>query len=78
MKDCGDHTVDIRLYLDNELTGPGLEYFLAHLKECVACRERLSTEEDLTSRLHRLRPLYSASDALRARVMSAVPRVSVS
>jgi Putative zinc-finger len=53
MKDPGDHSVNIRLYLDNELTGPDLENFLAHLKKCVACRRRLSAEEELTSlRLH--------------------------
>jgi hypothetical protein len=72
MKDCGDHSVNIRLHLNNELTGPALENFLAHLKKCVTCRERLSAEWELTSLLHGLRPLHSASDALRSRVISAL------
>ena len=72
MKDCGDRSVNIRLHLNNELRGPALENFLAHLKECVTCRERLSAEGKLTSLLHGLRPLYSASDALRSRVISAL------
>jgi anti-sigma factor RsiW len=70
MKDCGgDYDATIQLYLDKELTGPDLEEFRAHLEECESCRAELVSVEELSRLLHRSRPLYSASDALRDRVM---------
>jgi mycothiol system anti-sigma-R factor len=71
MKDCYDYSATIQLYLDRELSGQDLEDFRAHLEECEACRTELEAEERLSSLLHRSRPLYSAPDALRARVMRA-------
>lgn len=70
MKDCGgDYGATIELYLDKELIGPDLEEFRAHLEACAACRAELEVREELFRLLHRSRPLYSAPDALRARVM---------
>jgi anti-sigma factor RsiW len=70
MKDCGgDYGATIELYLDKELIGPDLEEFRAHLETCAACRAELEMREELFRLLHRSRPLYSAPDALRARVM---------
>src|SRR5882672_10806916 len=70
MKDCGgDYGATIELYLDKELSGPDLEEFRAHLEECEACRAELAAAEELSRLLHRSRPLYSAPDALRDRVM---------
>jgi mycothiol system anti-sigma-R factor len=70
MKDCGgDYSATIELYLDKELSGPDLEEFRAHLEECEACRAKLEEGEELSRLLHRSRPLYSAPDALRDRVM---------
>jgi mycothiol system anti-sigma-R factor len=69
MKGCDDYSATIQIYLDSELSGPDLEDFRAHLKECEACRMELEAEERLSVLLHRSRPLYSAPDALRARVM---------
>jgi mycothiol system anti-sigma-R factor len=70
MRECGaDYGATIELYLDKELSGPDLEEFRAHLKECEACRAELAAAEELSSLLHRSRPLYSAPDALRDRVM---------
>jgi anti-sigma factor RsiW len=70
MKDCGeDYGATIELYLDRELIGPDLEEFRAHLEACAACRAELEVREELFRLLHRSRPLYSAPDALRARVM---------
>jgi mycothiol system anti-sigma-R factor len=71
MKDCYDYSATIQLYLDRELSGQDLEDFRAHLEECEACRTELEAEERLSCLLHRSRPLYSAPDALRARVMQA-------
>jgi anti-sigma factor RsiW len=70
MKDCGrDYGATIELYLDKELIGPDLEEFRAHLEACAACRVELEMREELSRILHRSRPLYSAPDALRDRVM---------
>jgi mycothiol system anti-sigma-R factor len=71
MKGCGDYSATIQLYLDQELSGEDLEDFRAHLGECEACRVELETQERLSALLHRSRPLYSAPDTLRARVMQA-------
>jgi mycothiol system anti-sigma-R factor len=69
MKDCGDYGANIELYLDKELSGRELEAFRAHLEECEVCRAELKVEEELSGLLHRSRPLYSAPEALRARVL---------
>ena len=69
MKGCDDYGATIQLYLDRELCGPDLDDFRAHLKKCEACRKEFEAEERLSVVLHRSRPLYSAPDALRARVM---------
>lgn len=73
MKDCGDYRTTIHIYLDNELWGQDLAEFHAHLseEECQACQTELEAEEMLSALLHRTRPLYSAPDALRERVMQA-------
>ena len=70
MKDCGgDYGSTIELYLDKELIGTDLEEFRAHLEACAACRVELEVREELSRLLHQSRPLYSAPDALRDRVM---------
>jgi len=70
MKDCGgDYVATIELYLDKELIGPDLEEFRAHLEACAACQVELEVREELFRLLHRSRPLYSAPEALRNRVM---------
>jgi len=71
MKSCDEYGANIQLYLDKELSGQELEEFRAHLATCASCREELATEEELSSLLYRSRPLYSASDELRARVRQA-------
>jgi mycothiol system anti-sigma-R factor len=71
MKGCDCYGMNIQLYLDKDLTGQDLEEFHAHLEECPACRMELEAEEKLSGLLHRSRPLYSAPDALRKRVILA-------
>jgi mycothiol system anti-sigma-R factor len=71
MKGCGDYSATIQLYLDQELSGDDLEDFRAHLEDCEACRVELEAQERLSALLHRSRPLYTAPDTLRARVMQA-------
>ncbi len=70
MKDCsGDYDSTIQLYLDGEMSGADLEVFEAHLKDCGACLTQLEALEGLSRLLHRSRPLYSAPDALRDRIL---------
>jgi mycothiol system anti-sigma-R factor len=69
MKGCDDYSATIQIYLDWELSGQDLEDFPPHLEQCEACRTEFEAEERLSALLHRSRPLYSAPDALRARVM---------
>jgi mycothiol system anti-sigma-R factor len=76
MKGCDDYSETIQLYLDRELSGRDLEDFQAHLKECEACRGELEAQESLSVLLRRSRPLYSAPDALRARVMETAESFS--
>jgi mycothiol system anti-sigma-R factor len=71
MKGCYDYSATIQIYLDWELSGQDFEDFPAHLEQCEACRTELEAEERLSALMHRSRPLYSAPDALRARVMQA-------
>ena len=74
MKGCDECSATLQLYLDRELNGQDLEDFRAHLEECEACRVELEAEENLSALLHRSRPLYSAPDGLRARVMQIAER----
>lgn len=71
MKGCEDYSATIHTGFDKELSGPDLEDFLAHLKGCETCRNELEAEESLSSLLQRSRPLYSAPDALRDRIIQA-------
>ena len=71
MKGCDYYGMNIQLYLDKVLIGQDLEEFHAHLEECPTCRTELEAEEALSGLLHRSRPLYSAPDALRRRILQA-------
>ena len=74
MNECGDHTVDVMLYLDDELSDEKLMEFLAHLKICAHCRASLDEQLALSATLHRSRPLYSAPPKLRARVAASLAK----
>jgi anti-sigma factor RsiW len=66
-----EHSHNVSLYLDNELRDQELEDFRAHLADCADCKSQLEEEQALTDLLHRSRPLYRASEELRARVIAA-------
>jgi anti-sigma factor RsiW len=75
MTDCEeDNTVDLMLYLDDELSGGKLMEFLAHLKICARCRASLEEQLALSATLHQFRPLYSAPPKLRARVLASLAK----
>ena len=68
MNSCHECGAKILLYLDKALTGQELEEFRRHLDSCSNCREYVEAEKALSHVLYRVRPLYSAPDALRRRV----------
>jgi mycothiol system anti-sigma-R factor len=70
MSACEERSHDVLLYLDNELRGQELESFRAHLSGCGACRAQLEEEQEFSDLLYRSRPLYTAPDELRARVIA--------
>jgi mycothiol system anti-sigma-R factor len=72
MKDCGDYRENIRRYIDKELCPQELVQFRTHLAECAVCRQEVEAEEELSCLLARSRPLYSAPDSLRNRVLRAI------
>jgi anti-sigma factor RsiW len=72
MSACEKHTVDLMLYLDDELVDGKLMEFLAHLKICADCRASLEEQLALSAVLRRSRPLYSAPPKLRARVAASL------
>ena len=72
MNSCDEYAIKILRHLDEDLEGQELEHFLSHLDSCARCREQLGAEKELSATLHRSRPLYSASFALRDRVAAAM------
>ena len=70
MSRCEERRAEVLLYLDNALSGRRLEEFRVHLAECLDCRERLEEERALSCLLHQTRPLYSAPQTLRDRIVS--------
>jgi mycothiol system anti-sigma-R factor len=72
MTGCGDYREALQRYLDKELGNQELVNFHAHLKQCEICREDLAAEEELSRLLVRARPLYSAPESLRNRVLRII------
>jgi mycothiol system anti-sigma-R factor len=72
MTGCGEYSNTLQRYLDQELRAQELVQFLAHLEQCERCREDLEAEEELSRLLHRARPLYTAPESLRNRVLRAM------
>jgi len=72
MDSCGDHSVDILRYLDNQLDGQELKDFLAHLRTCKKCEAELEAERALSGLLRGSGPLYKAPAGLRSRITALV------
>lgn len=68
MSSCDEFRLKALRYLDDRLQGQELDDFRAHLEACPSCQATLETERALSQLLHRSRPLYSATPALRSRV----------
>lgn len=72
MNRCDEHAADVLLYLSDALTGQRLDEFREHLASCPDCSAQLEEELALSSLLRKSRPLYSAPEALRARMAATV------
>jgi anti-sigma factor RsiW len=72
MNPCDRYSIAMMHYLDSELSGRELADFRDHLLECANCRSNLAGEQALSALLKRSRPLYSAPEALSARVSALV------
>ena len=68
MSHCADHSAQIQLYLDNELTGSDAEEFRAHLAHCESCRLEMEEAKAFSQRLRQARPFAVAPPALRDRI----------
>jgi anti-sigma factor (TIGR02949 family) len=68
MSDCADHSSQIQLYIDKELTGSDAEEFLAHLQHCEGCQREMQEMEAFSRRVRQARPFAVAPAALRERI----------
>lgn len=78
MTRCDEYRVTALRYLDGDLQGQELADFRSHIEACANCLTALEAEQELSSLLHRSRPLYSAPLALHSRVSAAVMQHSTS
>jgi mycothiol system anti-sigma-R factor len=72
MKGCNDYRESIRLYLDKELRGPYVVEFRAHMDKCADCCRAFEAEEEYARALRQWRPLYSAPDTLKERILRTI------
>jgi anti-sigma factor RsiW len=68
MSACDDYRAMVPPFIDDELRGHELQDFKDHIAGCAECRQLLAEERALSQLLHRNRPLFHASENLRARV----------
>lgn len=73
MTDCDDYYTNIQLYFDEEVSDKDLEEFRIHCKECATCEQAVEAERELSRILKGARPLYSAPDSLRKRILDLSP-----
>jgi anti-sigma factor RsiW len=72
MRDYDDCRVGVHPYFDGEIKGQELKQFRHHLSRCEACQTELKVITELSRLLHRSRPLYSAPNDLRNRLICAL------
>jgi hypothetical protein len=72
MTDYDDCLGSVHLYFDGEIKGQELKQFRHHLIRCEACQTELKVITELSRLLHQSRPLYSAPNDLRSRLIYAL------
>jgi anti-sigma factor (TIGR02949 family) len=68
MSACDEFCAMVPLLLDDELGGSEADRLRQHIACCADCRQFLAQEQALSQLMRRTRPLYRASEGLRARV----------
>lgn len=76
MPRCDECCTKALRYLDDDLERQELARFRIHLEASADCRTALEAEQEMSSLLHRTRPLYAAPFALRARVSTRIMQYS--
>jgi anti-sigma factor RsiW len=64
MKGCDEYSIDVQLYVDKQLSRQDFVEFSAHLQGCVACRQQVEPEVELSRLFRRSKPLYIAFTSL--------------
>ncbi len=72
MKVCTDIRARGALYLDEELEGGERAIFETHLRDCEACSRIVEAERSFLAAIRPQKPMYIASDLLRARVARVI------
>jgi len=70
---CNDANLLVHAYLDNELDAGDSVQLSRHLAGCPACTATLERHGQLKDTLRRAAPQYRLPDAMRARVLAALP-----
>ena len=70
---CSDARLLLHAYLDNELDAGDSVRLTRHLAECPACARELERHSRLKNILQRAKPERAIPDALRVRVLAALP-----
>ena len=73
---CNDSRLLIHAYLDNELDAGDSVRLTRHLADCPACSRELERQSQLKELLQRKKPQHALRDALRARVLAALPLIA--
>ena len=70
---CSDAKLLIHAYLDNELDAGDSVRLMRHLSDCPACAHELERQSQLKDLLQHAKSQHALPDALRARVLAALP-----
>lgn len=72
MSECDEHCVQLALYLDGELDDHEKRAFEAHIRNCLACRNRFNRERRFLGHLQRTAPLHTTPKELRSQITSLI------
>ncbi|HTD29495.1 MAG TPA: zf-HC2 domain-containing protein [Xanthomonadaceae bacterium] len=70
---CSDARLLLHAYLDNELDAGDSVRLMRHVADCPACSDELERQSRLKDLLQRARPQPAMPDAVRARILAALP-----
>jgi anti-sigma factor (TIGR02949 family) len=70
MRNNGDYSTLIQLFIDDELTDEERDGLVSHLKSCASCQKELDEAKALSAKLRASRPQIEAPAALRERILS--------